>query len=161
MVAVVKTGHELACVAWLGKRGIDAFTPAGRHRSRRRFPKQGYDEVKTAAFPGYIFIGHHALAGGGYRQADGFLHLLVRPSGYPLVATRGEIDHIRQRQDNGEFDGAVPAMGRRFRVGEVVVVTGGPLRGAEGVVLDQGRVRLSLFGREVVAKVATVRGASV
>ena len=153
VVAVVKTGLELACVEWLTRRGIDAYTPVGRHMVRDRRPHRiGLIEQARPAFPGYAFIGRHAL-GGAWRKADGLLHLLITPSGIPLIATVGQIDRIRQRQANGEFNGPMPSGGRRFQVGDKVIITGGPFISFPGVVMGDGRVDVAIFGRRVPAAV--------
>ena len=152
LVAMVRTGSELSCVRWWSERGITAYTPTGTHCVVARHPQKKRVTTERAAFGGYAFLADHAL-GGSYRKADGFLKLLTRNTGAPIFATEADINRIRQRQANGEFDGTSPAVPWSFRVGDVVVISQGPLEGQRAIVVGDGRVEMSLLGRRVITTV--------
>ncbi|MEI8396409.1 MAG: hypothetical protein WCF85_16875 [Rhodospirillaceae bacterium] len=136
LVVVVETGTELDGVDWLRRRRVPAYTPRVRDRQRRAHRK-GVDVVERAAFAGYLFV--RVSGSGTARKVPGFRRWVQCDDGKPLVASNADIQHIIDREVEGEFDAADHFTSVKFQVGERVIVTTGPFAGLGGTVAVAGQ----------------------
>jgi transcription antitermination factor NusG len=151
------SGRELACVEWWRSRAIEAWTPAGKVNVRKRLAR-GFERIDRAVFSGYAFIKSHALGGSTYCCAEarrnGFIGILVSANRGPLLMQDSEINMIRQRQTNGDYDDTPPDVQWTFSVGQNVVITVGPFASFPATVKGRGLVEIRLFNGLVTAEMS-------
>ena len=146
-VAITRVGMEFSCERWLISHRITAYVPTGKIRRARRSPKTGHDIVDVVAFPGYCFFDYSASRQ-TYKHAPGVLKVLMANGNLTLMARTEEINVIRQRQLNGEFDQSLAkCSGRSFVAGDRVIVVDGPFTDFEATVLSETHVEVNIFGR--------------
>jgi transcription antitermination factor NusG len=147
---VVMAGREGAVADGLAGEGCAAYVPEGRRVIGRRHCRASV-VVTGAAMPGYVFVRAPLARLAALRRTERDVYGVVgrQSDGEPWPLAESEIDRLRAMQAAGLFDVLPPEPGRRrttLRIGDRVMVYGGPLEGAEGVV--EGVLRRG--GRDVV-----------
>lgn len=125
--AQVRAGREHLCAEHLSVRGYEIFLPCYCER------RQWSDRMKTMKrplFAGYVFCRAHADVVGKIVTTPGVIRI-VGDGARPLPVANDEIRRLQRVVEAG-----LAAEPCDFpRVGQVVQVIDGPLRGSEGLVL--------------------------
>lgn len=145
----VKSRHEFVIEGELRRRGIDTYLPAVRKVSQWKDRKKTID---FPLFPGYCFVRvpPHPEAFLQVLKARGAVTLLSARPGYPTPVPDEEIHALRLLIGSGERLDLYP----HLKEGMSIRVTRGPLRGAEGVLVERNNVysfvvNIELLGRSV------------
>lgn len=147
----VRPGHERVVAATLRHKGYQEFLPLGR--VRRRWSDR-IKQLEVPLFPGYLFCRFKLLVGGPVITTPGVIRI-VGAGRNPVAVSDEEIESVRRIVEAG-----VPAEPWPFiRVGQVVRVDSGPLRGLVGIVLRVKNdrrlvVSVSLLQRSVAVELA-------
>ncbi len=149
----VKSRHEFVTRGELEKKGIETFLP--RVKRLRRWSDRN-QMVDFPLFPGYVFV--HTLPNPEnfvrVLKARGAVSLVSAVAGQPAPVDEQEISSIRIMMDSGEKLDLTP----HLTEGERVRIKGGPLKGAQGVLVrkeDQYifSVNVELLGRSLCARI--------
>jgi transcriptional antiterminator RfaH len=121
--------------------GFEIYAP------RIRAPRTARCQDPRPLFPGYAFV-LIVLQWHAVKRTPGVVRLVTN-GGTPAKVPDAVIEDLRRRERNGLVQLPEP---RRFRAGDRVRVTHGPLLGLEGLVAgkrasDRVEVLLSLLGR--------------
>jgi transcriptional antiterminator RfaH len=145
----------------LRRQGFSVYLP--RYRKLRRHARR-VETVRAPLFPGYLFISMD-IARTRWRAIRSTLGVrnLVCEGERPVPVPPGVVEEIQARED---AEGDVPVEDNRFRAGEEVRVSDGPLTGQIGwfqraLERDRIMILLELLGRRVPLTVplAAVRSA--
>ena len=145
----VRSKHEFVMAAQLQRQGVEVFLPAIR-RMRRWSDRDKW--IQYPLFPGYIFV--HVP-----RSAEVFLSILkwqgavsfvMQEPGKPAPIDAREVESLQIMLQKGTDFDVYPHLCEGARV----VVTRGPLQGAEGILLKKGEdplflVNINILGRSV------------
>jgi transcription antitermination factor NusG len=144
--------HEKKVAAALDRKGYEAYLPVycGRHRSAGRF-----QDVWLPLFPGYVFCRFDVQCRLPILQTSGVLSI-VGIGRTPMPADDSEIEAVRRLEEPSW--GLKPRPWPFLRVGNRVQVVEGPLRGLEGVLIDEVKdsrfvVSLNLLQRAVAVPI--------
>jgi transcription antitermination factor NusG len=147
---VVKPNHEKAVFEHLTTTGVEAVLPL--YRSRRRWSDRT-KEVTLPLFPGYVFS-RFAYSGRVRVLRVPGVRTVVCAGLKPAPIPAGEIEAVEAMVRSG-----LPVKPWPFlKVGQKVVVTAGPLRGVEGILVEfrktwQVILSVELLQRSVAAEV--------
>lgn len=97
-------------------------------------------ESARPLYPGYIFIDPASAPISDIKSVPFVTHIFMRTLFVPATIPLSKINMLL-RQDEGDFP---------FRLGERVRITGGPFVGRIGVIAENDRVELIMFGRPLV-----------
>lgn len=127
-----KAGKEEAVSKALRERlGMEVFNPKIK---RKRFIRGRYVEALERLFPCYIFsrfeLDRHFHT---IKYTRGVRRIVGDSLGSPYVVDEAIIKSIKSRM----VDGFVTLQPRRFAPGEKVVIQEGPLKGLEGIFLEE------------------------
>ena len=142
----VKSRHEKNVASTLASRGYESFLPT--------YLKSRKDSKKSdlPLFPNYVFCRLKATERLPVITAPGVFSI-VSSSGSPASIPESEIESIRRMIDSGLDPEPWPYV----KEGEQVCLKSGPLRGLEGVVVNESHhrwlvVSLNLLQRSVAVK---------
>lgn len=147
---VVKPNHEKAVCEHLKAAGLVAYVPL--YRSRHHWSDR-YKEVQLPLFPGYGFCRFSYRSRVCVLRIPG-IHSIVTAGHNPAPIPASEIDAIDAMVRSG-----LPVQPWPFlKVGERVVVSSGPLRGVEGILVEfkktwQVIVSVEILQRSVAVEV--------
>jgi transcriptional antiterminator RfaH len=140
-VAQTKPKAEKRACHWLGMKDIDVFVPKMEIKKRR---KLGVVLAIEPVFPGYLFVKLEPSPSSwqqlkwtpGIKKVLGF-------NGAPSVVPEEVISELQKRTRQKGFI----QEGSRFRKGEKVLVTQGPLKGLVGVIEEArpGKERINIL----------------
>ena len=136
-VSVVESGSEEKIQKWCAARGHDVYVPMSRRWTKPARKRQPV-EVKTPAFPGYMFtkIESSLPELEGVREFYGFLQF----GAMQAFVTGAEIDMLRIREETGAFDvKGLNKAGASFDLHEEVRITSGPWQTLTGFIDFKGR----------------------
>jgi transcriptional antiterminator NusG len=145
----VKSRHEYVTSEELKKKEIDTFLPSVK---RWRQWKDRKMLVDFPLFPGYLFV--HVRPDSknfiSVLKTRGAVALISSQPGSPTPVADEEIDSLRVLIASGKDLDIYP----HLKEGDRVRIKGGPLKGAEGVLLGKGNqymflVNINLLGRSV------------
>lgn len=146
----VRSNFERIASTVLRHKGYEELVPY--YRIKRRWSDR-FKEVQLPLFPGYVFCRFDPLDWLPIIQTAGALYV-VSSGRIPVPVDEREMESLHALVRSG-----VLARPHAFlRVGQRVVITGGPLRGVEGVLLEFKTsyrivVSISLLQRSVAAEV--------
>ena len=144
-----KPRHEKIVASILRGKGYDEFLPL--YTNRQRWSDR-LKHVKQPLFPGYTFCRFDAESRLPILTTPGVLHVLSA-GGHPVPVDDQEIEALRTIVDSGLH--AEPW--NFLRVGQVVRLVAGPLRGLEGILLDKRTCKLvvsvALLQRSVAVEI--------
>jgi transcription termination/antitermination protein NusG len=143
----VKSRHEKNVASTLASRGYESFLPT--YLKRRKDSKKS----DLPLFPNYVFCRLKPSEKMPVITAPGVFSI-VSSSGLPASIPEAEIESIRRMLKSG-LD---PAPWPYVKEGQQVCMTSGPLRGVEGVVVNESHhrwlvVSVKLLQRSVAVKV--------
>lgn len=157
-VAVSKPNGDDFAKERLKERGYEVFAPKCRVK---RSHARKIEVVERPLFPRYVFVGcsseqpFHPLL-----STPGVSFLLRSAYGIPLNIRPGLLREIERRceRDGGAVNLVPEEKVARFKPGQTVRVTKGPMAGLEAVFVKCERTRvavmLSMFGREAPAQLS-------
>ncbi len=149
----VRSKHEFVMSGQLQKQGVEVFLPV---ISRMRRWSDRDKCIQSPLFPGYIFV--HIP-----RSAEVFLSILkwqgavsfvMQEPGKPIPVDTREIESLRIMLQAGADLDVYP----HLREGAHVLVTRGPLKGAEGILVKKNGdhvflVNVNILGRSVGTRI--------
>jgi transcription antitermination factor NusG len=147
---VVKPNHEKAVFHYLSASGSDASLPL--YRARRRWSDR-LKEVTLPLFPGYVFCRFSHRSRVRVLRVPG-VRSIVTAGPQPAPIPAREIEAIEALIRSG-----LPVKPWPFlKIGQKVLVSSGPLRGVEGILVEfrktwQVIVSVEILQRSVAAEV--------
>ena len=152
-VVYVKSRHEFLVSDELQRKGIATFLPS--FRAVRQW-KDRKKTIECALFPGYVFI-EAASAPGAFLnvlKTRGVVAIISQEQGKPSPVAPDELRALRILVESGRDLDLYPGL----QLGTKVRVKNGPLKNAEGILLNRANeclflVNLSLLGRSVSVKI--------
>jgi transcriptional antiterminator NusG len=143
----VRSNHEFVMTAQLQRQGVEVFLPCiGRMRRWSDRDKL----VQVPLFPGYLFV--HVP-----RSAEVFLRILrwqgaisfvTQEPGKPVPVDAWEMESLRVMLQSGTHLDVYPHLCEGTRV----LVTRGPLMGAEGILMQKNKDRLFLVNINILGR---------
>jgi transcription termination/antitermination protein NusG len=145
----LRANFERSVAAALQTRGISAFLPSYSEQVRW---SDRFKTVERLLYPGYLFVRCDLAALPQVLSLSGVLSVLdsnIKPCSIPAQ----EIENVKR-----VLESPLSVMPAAPAVGERVTVIRGPLEGASGVVVREGRkatlvVSISMMGRGVAVEV--------
>ena len=144
-----KSRHEVKVYENLITNEIDAFYPTIEVWSRRKDRKK---KIRTSLFPGYLFV-NCVLTDDNWYAINNISGVasLIGSFGRPTPIPQEQMDSMHVLLESGLPVTASPYL----KEGEMVVVIGGPLKGATGIYIrpdqEKGKliVNVDILGRAV------------
>jgi transcription antitermination factor NusG len=148
----VKSRHEFIAQNELVKKEVETFLPVVRKL------RQWKDRKKWVDFPlfsGYLFVNIEPVPESFHNvlRTVGVVNLLSAKPGHPTPISQEEIHSLRVLLNSGKDYDVYPFL----KEGKRIMVTRGPLRGAEGVLTQKEDEFMFLVNIEILGRSVGVR----
>jgi transcription antitermination factor NusG len=148
----VKSRHEFIAQRELMKKNVETFLPVVRKL------RQWNDRKKWIDFPlfsGYLFVNIEPLPESFHSvlRTVGVVNLLSAQPGHPTSVSTEEINSLRVLLESGKDHDVYPYL----KEGKRIMITRGPLKGAEGVLVQKEDQFMFLVNIEILGRSVGVR----